>query len=340
MTKETTLQYQALQKGGPFALVSVPKPEPGPGEVSIRLKVIGLNPLDWKKLHIGEIVPSWPCVFGLDGAGIVEAVGHGVRDFKPGDEVFSLFGHELRASSFQEIAIVSEHFVGKRPENLTFEEAATLPICYLTAAASIYYALKIPLPFLPEGETSGPQPSTILVLGGSSGVGASAIQILRLALPTSVILTTSSPQHHEHLRSLGASEAFDRTSPNLVEDIKSHTPGGKGVEMIIDAVASAAKQTSIFEVLAEGGPKEYAEVFTGVKIEVPDGVKRNVAFGRNMFQMPGGKHAITALAELVRQGKYRVPLQIQNAGNGFEAIARGLEDLRKGVSGTKLVVTV
>jgi NADPH:quinone reductase-like Zn-dependent oxidoreductase len=123
----TTFQYQATQKGGPFTLISIPKPTLGPNEISIRMKAIGLNPLDWKKLYSGAMVESWPAVFGIDGAGVVEAVGEGVKKFQAGDEVFSLFGHEAKASSFQEVAIVPEIFVAKKPANISFEEAASLP---------------------------------------------------------------------------------------------------------------------------------------------------------------------------------------------------------------------
>ena len=127
MATPTATQYQATQRGGPFTVASIPKPRPGTNEVSIRLKAIALNPLDWKKLCFGYMVDSWPAVLGVDGAGVVEAVGKGVKSFKKGDEVFSLFGHDSRAAAFQEIAVVPEKFVAKKPTNLTFEEAASLP---------------------------------------------------------------------------------------------------------------------------------------------------------------------------------------------------------------------
>ena len=127
MATATATQYQAVQKGGPFTVASIPKPSPGPNEVSIRLKAVALNPLDWKKLYSGFMIESWPAVLGIDGAGIVEAVGQGVNNFKAGDEVFSLFGHNSRAASFQEVSVVPEMFVAKKPRNLTFEEAASLP---------------------------------------------------------------------------------------------------------------------------------------------------------------------------------------------------------------------
>ena len=84
----TSLQYQATKQGGPFSLVSVPKTVPGEKEVSIRLKAVALNPVDYKQLYYGAMIESWPALFGADGAGIVEAVGQGVSKFKAGDEVF------------------------------------------------------------------------------------------------------------------------------------------------------------------------------------------------------------------------------------------------------------
>lgn len=123
----TTTQYQATQKGGPFALVSVPKATPEPNEVSIRMKVVGLNPVDWKQLYLGAMVEKWPAVLGFDGAGIVEAVGESVTRFKAGDEVFGLLGGGPKAAAFQEIATVAEKFLAKKPGNVSFEEAASLP---------------------------------------------------------------------------------------------------------------------------------------------------------------------------------------------------------------------
>ena len=73
------------------------------------------------------MVRRWPAVFGIDGAGIVEAVGSDVFKFKEGDEVFSLFGFGPKAGAFQEVATVPEYYVSHKPSNVTFEEAASFP---------------------------------------------------------------------------------------------------------------------------------------------------------------------------------------------------------------------
>lgn len=213
-------------------------------------------------------------------------------------------------------------------------------VCYLTAACCIYEHLKIPLPFLQGGESNGPKPNSILILGGSSAVGAAAIQLLRLALPSTTIVATSSPQHHAHLNSLGASKCFDQKSANLVADIRSTSPGGNGVDMIIDAVASGASQTNIWEALSAGGPRKYAQVMTGAQFEVPADVHRTNVFGPSVFGQPGGANLMPALTQLIDEGKYRLPVRVKSVGNGFEAIPKGLEELGPGVSGTKLTLSV
>lgn len=127
MVADKIVRYQATQKGGPFELATVPKPVPDATEVSIRIKAVALNPLDWKMLSLGEMVQAWPAAFGLDGAGIVEAVGTQVTGFAPGDEVFSLCGIGGKAAGFQEVVTVPQNFVSKKPKSLSFEEAASLP---------------------------------------------------------------------------------------------------------------------------------------------------------------------------------------------------------------------
>lgn len=123
----TSLQYQLPEKGGQFTLVSDPTPSPGPNEISIRTKAVGLNGLDWKNRAFGIMIQAWPAVLGVDAAGIIEAIGDEIQSFQLGDEVFSLAGMEPRAGAFQEIFTVPAHFVAKKSAGLTFEEAASLP---------------------------------------------------------------------------------------------------------------------------------------------------------------------------------------------------------------------
>lgn len=97
-----------------------------PTEILIRLKAIAINPADCKMIDQGHRITSWPLVPGLDGAGIVEAVGTNVRDFRLEDRVLALFTPGNRSGSYQTFAVVRERKVAKMPATWSFEDAATL----------------------------------------------------------------------------------------------------------------------------------------------------------------------------------------------------------------------
>ena len=214
-------------------------------------------------------------------------------------------------------------------------------VCYFTAVAALVVGLKTPLPFLNDGPRGGFQPSSVLVLGGSSALGAAAIQLLRLAVPDCTILTTSSPKHHSHIKTLGADGAFDRNSASLITDVKSATPGCRGVDAILDLVGAGSTQRNIFEAFDANGPKKYAQVWTGDdEIEAPSGVDSIMFRARDLSQIQGVKNVMVALQTLLKEEKYKLPLPVHRLGVGFEALEKGLELMRKGVSGEKLVVTI
>ena len=124
---ESLRQYQLSERGGSFNLTSVARPTPEPNEVCIRSKAVALNPLDWKNRDFGITVSSWPAVLGIDSAGVVEAVGGSVSNFKLGDEVMCFSDSGNHDSAFQDIRTVPSHLVAKKAAFLTFEDAASLP---------------------------------------------------------------------------------------------------------------------------------------------------------------------------------------------------------------------
>ncbi|KAH8744632.1 hypothetical protein F5883DRAFT_572153 [Diaporthe sp. PMI_573] len=216
-------------------------------------------------------------------AGVIESVGEGVNAFSPGDEVFSLTGHDSRAGGFQEI-------------------------CYLTAAAAITLGLRIRLPFLQNNESTAQQSlRSVLVVGGGSGVGASAIQLLRLSVPTLHILATASQSHHSQLISLGATSCIDRGSPDIVRDIMAASASGQGVDAILDAVGGAGDESQpfLFDTLRSDGPKRYSAVSTGSKLSIPVGVDATTSSGRQAFDVAGGRRAMSALGKLTRDGDFK-----------------------------------
>lgn len=115
---------------------------------------------------------------------------------------------------------------------------------------------------------------------------------------------------------------------------------GTGLDAVLDVVAATAKQPAIFDALRPDGPKIYSQVFTGDEVKAPEGVQAAVSFGRQTFGLPGGLAAMPALAKLVEEGEYKLPVRVEVIGTGFEAIDQGLNRLIGGVSGTKLVVSL
>lgn len=177
------------------------------------------------------------------------------------------------------------------------------------------------------------------VLGGSSSVGASTIQVLRLALPNCTILTTSSPKHHKALKSLGASAVFDYNSAEIIKEIKNASPAGQGVEAIVDAVSSVTTEPSLLQLLT--GSKQFAQIITGRDFkEFSADVKHHPITSQNAFGAPGGANILAALGQLLEERKYNVPVAVTVVGQGLDAIGDGLQTLREGVSGTKLVVSL
>lgn len=245
------------QHGGPevVRLEELPDPSPGPGEVVVRIRAAAANHLDiWVRQGWPGLRLAFPHVLGSDGAGVVEAVGPGVAAVKAGDEVVvnpSLgCGRCERCLSGQEnlcrrYAILGEHVSGvmaervalqarsvlPKPPNLSFEEAAAVPLTFLTA----WHALVARAQVRP-GET-------VLVHAAGSGVGTAAVQIAKL-LGARVIATAGSDAKLEKARGLGADEVVNYETQDFVQEVKRLT-AKKGVEVVFEHVGKKTWEGSI-----------------------------------------------------------------------------------------------
>lgn len=227
-----------------------------------------------------------------------------------------------QAAAFQEYAVVPAIHVAKKPAHLSWAEAASLPIGFLTAAASIGLGLGIRSPFLEGTDDGGSfKPEAILVLGGSSAAGAATVQMLRLMSADVMILATSSTKHHKRVISLGAEKVFDYRAGDVVERIRAATPSGKGVEAIIDAVNGVADNNSFLDLLT--GSKKLAEVRTGLNLkEIPEGVERNLVLGETIFMAQGGQNLFASLERLLEEKRYKLPVEVKVVGHGLESVGR------------------
>ncbi|QKW05279.1 SDR family NAD(P)-dependent oxidoreductase [Streptomyces sp. NA04227] len=207
---------------------------PGPGQVEIEIRAAGLNFADvLKAMDICPGVPSGRTPLGAECAGRVVAVGEDVEDLRPGDEVIAVGGSSMAAYT-----TVARELVVPKPAGLSDEEAAGVPIAFLTAVYGLEY-----LAHLGEGET-------VLVHSATGGVGLAALQVARRRGAT-VLATAGTEEKRALLRSLGVEHVFDSRSLEFAERIVELTDG-RGVDVVLNSLTGEALQRSL-GLLAVGG---------------------------------------------------------------------------------------
>lgn len=213
------------------ALRPATRQTPGPGQVEIKVRATGLNFRD--VLNVLNLYPGDPGPLGGECAGEVVAVGPGVKHLQPGDPVVG-----LAPASFATYVTTLAEFVIRKPEHLSFEEAATIPICFLT----VEHALRR-LGRMQRGER-------VLIHAASGGVGLAAIQIAR-QVGAEIFATAGSPRKREYLQSLGIRNVMDSRSLDFASQIMEAT-SGEGIDLVINSLTGDAIRASL-SVLREGG---------------------------------------------------------------------------------------
>lgn len=190
--------------------IELPRPEPGARDLLVEIKAVSVNPVDIKVRMRAAPEPGAYKVLGYDAAGIVQAVGSEVSLFKPGDEVFYA-GAITRPGTNAEFHLVDERLVGAKPQSLSFEEAAALPLTTLTAWETLFDRVDIRRPV--KGAANA-----ILIVGAAGGVGSIAVQLARKLTDVTVIATASRPETQAWARELGAHHVIDHSKP-LAEQV-------------------------------------------------------------------------------------------------------------------------
>ena len=228
------------EDGGPEVLVleEAPDPEPGPGEVLVRLRAASLNHLD---LWIRKGLPSVPKprILGADGAGTREDTGERVV-INPGiehGEKITVIGEHMDGTH-AELVAVPESNVYPLPDEISFEQAAAFPLVFETA-----YRLLVTKAQLRDGEW-------VLLWGIGSGVATAGLAIAK-ALGARALVTSSSDEKLERARGLGADATVNHASGDVGAAVKEAT-GGKGVEVVLEHVGEATWQTSLQAARAGG----------------------------------------------------------------------------------------
>jgi NADPH:quinone reductase-like Zn-dependent oxidoreductase len=221
--------------GGPEVLKyeDVPQPEPKQDQLLIRVVAAGVNPVDGmirSGMFDKEGHRAFPIILGGDIAGVVEQVGSKITKFKPGDPVFAYVSLD-NSGGYAQHALVMEREAAPKPKSLTYVEAAAVPIVALTAWQALIDTAK-----LKPGQT-------VLIHGGSGGVGTFAIQIAKAH--GAKVIATASTANQELLKKLGADVAIDYTRQNF-EDI------AKDVDVVLDSIGKDTLARS-YGVVKRGG---------------------------------------------------------------------------------------
>jgi alcohol dehydrogenase len=215
---------------------NVPAPnDPSAGKVLVRIKVAGINPIDWKirEGYMQQMVPlQFPSPLGMDFSGIIEKVGQGVSEFRQGDEVYGQASILSGGSgAFAEMALANADAIAHKPKSLSPQEAAGLPLVGVSAWQALV-------------ETIGLQKNQkILIHGGAGGIGSVAIQIAKHL--GSYVATTVSTNDKQFAKELGADEIIDYKTQTFEELIRDY-------DAAFDTIGGETYSRS-FKVLKRGG---------------------------------------------------------------------------------------
>lgn len=267
---------QIQQYGGEEQLQSaeIPKPQPGKGQVLVRIAATTLNPIDYKLASgsMKQIVPlQFPFVPGVDFSGTVESVGEGVKDFRPGDEVF---GDPGLGGTYAEFLAIGTDKIAPKPKKLNHLEAAALALVAQTAMQALDQAA------LQKGQT-------VLIQGAGGAVGSAAVQIAHQR--GLKVIATASAEQAERLMEYGAQVVVDYKK----ERFEDHA---KDVDGVLDAVGGEVLQRS-FNVLKPGG------VLVAIVEPPPDELAKKHNVKASLLATQSNSDCLRKVAELADSGK-------------------------------------
>jgi NADPH:quinone reductase-like Zn-dependent oxidoreductase len=289
-------------------LSDLPVPEPGQGQVLIRVKAAGLNAID-NGIAAGMMAEmmehAYPLVLGRDAAGVVAATGPGVTGIAVGEEVFGhvLLAPPIQAGTLAEYALLPAAGTAPKPAGLDWVTAAALPLAGAAASAA--------------ADAVDPKPGdVVLLVGAAGGVGSYAVQLL--AAKGATVLATGTPADTERLTGLGAATVLDYTTAPVADQVRAAYPGG--IDALIDLVSYAPDDLPL-TALRKGGTVASSLGAASDEALAADGLT-----GTNIMAMPT-REVIAALAGQVADGTLKVDVEtilpLANAADGLATLASG-----------------
>jgi NADPH:quinone reductase-like Zn-dependent oxidoreductase len=305
--------------GATPASMNLPRPEPGPGEILVKMIAAGLNPSDWKiadgMLKDSVDVP-FPLILGQDGAGVVDAVGEGVTRLRHGEQVYGSFGDVERGlGSYAEYAVARDDGpVARMPEGMIYTQAAAVPTASMAALTLVEEAR------IDTGQT-------VLVVGATGGVGQGVVQ---LASRTGArVIATARDDMAGTMRRLGADETVDHSEPDLNRQVLAVHSGG--IDVIVDTVSDTRAAEHLAQLLRPGGT--YITTTWSVH---PDGMEARELRGINLEYEPSFA-LLERISDLIDAGELRVRVEREVP---LEDAAAALADNRAGGARGKTVLRV
>jgi len=268
-------------------------PTPAAGQAVLSVRGAGVGPWDVAVISGAFGPPPLPFIPGLEVAGVVESVGDGA-DVQPGDQVYANL--QLAGGGFAERALVSVDHLARKPDRVSFQEAAGLVV----GAGAAYEGL-VDRGRLQAGET-------VLVTAAAGGVGSAAVQVAAAAGARP--LGVASSRNHDYLLGLGASDAFDYHAADWVQQVLAVVPGG--VDVLLDGAGGETRDRAVGAV-REGGRGIF---LVGPPAQVERGIT-SVSFSANTT-----RQRLEAIGRLVDAGKLRPQIE---AVLPFEQVREALE---------------
>ncbi|KAJ5788364.1 Dehydrogenase [Penicillium paradoxum] len=315
------------EKARPFKVEAAPEPHPLENEVVIKVAYAAVNPTDWKMQEAPYMELQYPYILGTDVSGTIVQLGSNVTRFHLGQRL-TIASH----SGYQRYTTCKEILVSAVPDSLPLGNAAVLPLSISTAASALFHYLELPYP------TLNPKPTgkTLLVWGGSSSVGSSAIQ-LGLGAGFDVIATAGS-SNLEYVKNLGAS-AFDHRDPDVEDKILQVLKPG---DVVFDPISTENTQRSCGRILGAIGGGKLPLVLPSQSV-VPANVDTFFVNGL----VPGLTNLDVGdavwrnyIPQALASGKFQAkpdPLVLEG---GLERVQEGVDLLKKGVSAKKIVIEI
>lgn len=342
-----TAAWLTAEKARPFEVKAAPMWTPSSDEILVKNHAVAIQPVDNYIQALAFLPLEYPTILGHDIAGEVVEVGSNVKRFKKGDRVlgqalgvaknYRMTDDCNRETAFQAYTIMQAHSMSKLPGHIPYENGAVLPCCLTAAAIGLFSEspyLHLQFPTEPAQKPNG---KTVLIWGGASNVGSSGIQMAVAA--GYEVVTTASPKNFDYVKKLGAKHVFDYRAPSVVDEILDACKG-KTMAGVLDCIGGSATTACMDIAQKVDGSRAVATVKPEPE-NIPEGV--TVKFVMGAFT----EHNAVAQAiwvdfvpKALEAGSLIPAPEPHIVGKGLESVQTAVDLIEKGVSASKLVVTL